>query len=78
MHGNIYRLLQCSAFDDVAYVQSFQFKRAETQTPGHAPSADEAVVLKLYMTLLALRAKIFWSRRGIWDTEDDVDSVRLD
>lgn len=81
IHANIYKLRQNSLYDDIALVSNFQFKRStdtlrKAQPETHAE--DEPVVLKLYMMLLVIRAKIFWSRIGFWDTEEDVDSLSLD
>lgn len=77
IHANIYKLQQNSTYDDLAFVLNFQFKRNEPLVPEfHAP--DEPAVVKLYMMLLVIRAKILWSKIGIWDTDDDVDAVLLD
>lgn len=77
IHNNIYKLKQNAKYDDIAFVLNFQFKRVEEVVRRLDPS-DEPAVLKLYMMLLLLRAKIFWSKIGIWDTEEDVQTASLD
>lgn len=77
IHANIYKLKQNSTYDDIAFTSNFQFKRTEALTPALDPN-DEPVVLKIYMMLLITRAKIFWSKIGIWDTDEDVQTVSLD
>lgn len=77
IHGNIYKLKQNSSYDDIAFVLNFQFKRAEGSVHGLDP-LDEPAVLKLYIMLLVIRAKLFWSKIGIWDTEEDVQTISLD
>lgn len=80
IHSNIYKLKQNLTFDDIAFVNNFQFKRMSTDLlqPPHSDPADEPVLMKLYVMLLALRAKIFWSRIGFWDTDEDVECINLD
>lgn len=77
IHANIYKLKQNSTYDDMAFVSNFQFKKVDAPTPKLNPS-DEPAMLKLYMMLLVIRAKIFWSKIGIWDTEEDVQTLSLD
>lgn len=79
VHANIYKLKQNSSFDDVAYVNSFQFKRSSEslQAPELDPEA-EPIFVKLYLMMLVLRAKIFWSRTGFWDTDEDIEFLKLD
>lgn len=78
IHANIYKLKQNLNYDDIAFVSNFQFKKA-VDAPQHVLDPDdEPVVLKLYLMLLVIRAKIFWSKIGIWDTDDGVEVVSLD
>lgn len=77
IHTNIFKLKQNTSYDDIAFVSTFQFKRVEGFVHRLDPS-DEPAMLKLYIMLLGLRAKIFWSKIGIWDTEEDVETVSLD
>ncbi|KAM9892939.1 hypothetical protein OXX79_009680 [Metschnikowia pulcherrima] len=79
IHSNIYKLPQNSQYDEIAHVNSFQFKRSAESL--HVPESDpaaEPIFVKLYLMLLVLRAKIFWSRIGFWDTDEDVEFVNLD
>ncbi|RKP30924.1 hypothetical protein METBISCDRAFT_15152 [Metschnikowia bicuspidata] len=77
IHSNIYKLTPSSVAD--AAVSGFQFKRAAdaVETP-KVIWADEPVLVKLYLLLLGIRAKIFWSRTGFWDTEDDVECLSVE
>ncbi|OBA23052.1 hypothetical protein METBIDRAFT_36256, partial [Metschnikowia bicuspidata var. bicuspidata NRRL YB-4993] len=78
VHSNIYKLPQNSTYDDVAYANSFQFKRPpDAVRPALAPEL-EPVFVKLYLTFLVLRARIFWSRIGFWDTDEDVEWLNVD
>lgn len=36
---------------------------------------DEPVFVKLYMMLLTVRARIFWSKIGFWDTAEDAETA---
>lgn len=83
IHANIYKLRQNALYDEFALVSNFQFKRSSEslRTPKALPQThaeDESIVLKLYMMLLVIRAKIFWSKIGFWDTEEDVECLSLD
>lgn len=78
IHANIYRLDQNSTFDDVAHVPSFQFNKRATEVTPRTPHNEEAVLIKLYQMILAVRAKLFWARVGIWDTDEDVEYAALE
>lgn len=79
IHSNIYKLQPNAQFESAVPVNSFQFKRAsmEIQPPVSSPE-DEPVLIKLYLMLLVLRAKIFWASIGFWDTLEDVESLNID
>ncbi|GEQ68988.1 hypothetical protein JCM33374_g2658 [Metschnikowia sp. JCM 33374] len=79
VRSNIYKLPQNRSFDDIAYVNNFQFKRSSEslQTPTSDPESEH-IFVKLYLMLLVLRAKIYWSRIGFWDTDEDVEFINLD
>lgn len=76
IHANIYKLQPNLSFEDIAFVLSFQFKKLDTLH--ELDPQDEPAILKLYMMLLVIRAKIFWSKIGIWDTDEGVDTIKLD
>lgn len=77
IHGNIHKLSQNRLYDDIALVSNI-FKRAEERVSRKTDLEDEPVLVKLYMMLLMVRARIFWSKTGFWDTEEDVECVMLD
>ena len=77
IHSNIYKLTPSQAAD--AAVLGFQFKRAQdAQETPKVIWVDEPVLVKLYLLLLGIRAKIFWARTGFWDTEDDVECLSVE
>lgn len=82
VHANVYKLQQNSTFDDLAVVSQFQFKKYDDRTnhdiKRYVSKNDEAILLKLYYLLLTIRAKIFWSKIGFWDTEEDSETVTVD
>lgn len=80
IHSNIYKIKPNPLFNDISSVSSsFQFKRSqELITTPKVVIEDEPIFVKLYLLLLAVRAKIFWSRSGFWDTEEDVESMNVD
>lgn len=39
---------------------------------------DESIIMKLYVLLLLIRSKIFWSKNGFWDHNDDVEELNID
>lgn len=83
IHSNIYKLSQNRLFDDVNSMSNFQISRLSER--GHHPHVtrrvspeDESTIVKLYVLLLSIRAKIYWSKIGFWDTEDDVTQLNLE
>lgn len=82
VHANVYKIQQNSSFDDLAFASQFQFKKYDDRSHLHArrevSAHDEAVLIKLYFMLLTIRAKIFWSKIGFWDTEEDSETVTAD
>lgn len=79
INSNIYKIKPNSLYNDVASVSSFQFKRSlETLISPKPNIEDEPIFVKLYLLLLGIRAKIFWTRTGFWDTDEDVESLNID
>lgn len=81
VHANVYKLQQNSTFDDLAFVSQFKFQNYDrhTHTVDRKVSGnDEAILIKLYYLLLTVRAKIFWSKVGFWDTEEDSETVTIE
>lgn len=81
VHANVYKLQQNSTFDDLAVVSQFQFKNYDRHTPSvnrTVAQGDEAKLIKLYYMLLTIRAKIFWSKIGFWDTDEDSETITID
>lgn len=77
VRSNVHKLLANRTFDDVAFAANFPFKRADLPLLPRLTPADEPVLVKIYLMLAVLRAKIFWSKIGFWDTDDDVKSLAL-
>ncbi|PVH13587.1 uncharacterized protein CXQ87_001695 [Candidozyma duobushaemuli] len=81
VHANVYKLQQNSTFDDLAFVSQFKFQNYDRHThtvDRKISSNDEAILIKLYYLLLTVRAKIFWSKVGFWDTEEDSETVTIE
>lgn len=81
VHANVYKLQQNSTFDDLAFVSQFKFQNYDRHThtvDRKVSSNDEAILIKLYYLLLTVRAKIFWSKVGFWDTEEDSETVTIE
>ncbi len=39
---------------------------------------EESKLIKLYIMMLLIRSKIFWSKLGFWDTIDQINEINLD
>lgn len=79
IHSNIYKISPNSLFNDTTGVSSFQFKRStESLVPPKVNIEDEPILVKLYLLLLGIRAKIYWSRAGFWDTDEDVECLNIE
>lgn len=79
INSNIYKIEPNSLYNDVASVSSFQFKRSLESLVVPKPNIqDEPIFVKLYLLLLGIRAKIYWTRTGFWDTEEDVECLNID
>ena len=39
---------------------------------------EESKLIKLYIMILLIRSKIFWSKLGFWDTIDQINEINLD
>lgn len=79
INSNIYKIKPNSLYSDVASVSSFQFKRSLESLVVPKPNIeDEPIFVKLYLLLLGIRAKIYWTRTGFWDTDEDVESLNID
>lgn len=46
--------------------------------PAVVDKHDESIIMKLYVLLLLIRNKIFWSKNGFWDHSDDVEELNID
>lgn len=91
IHANVYRLKPRNDFDEYALHSLFQFKRnisASGSSLTHQESApvakqpvessQEAILMKLYLMLLLIRNKIFWSKIGFWDNREDIEELNVD
>lgn len=79
IHANIYKINPNSLYNEIGTVSSFQFKKSqESLIIPQLRIEDEPVFVKLYLLLLAIRAKIYWSRAGFWDTDEDVELMNVD
>lgn len=79
IHSNIYKIKPNNLFYDASGVSSFQFKRSsESLVAPKVDIEDEPILVKLYLLLLGIRAKIYWSRAGFWDTEEDVECLNIE
>lgn len=83
VHSNIYKLTQNRLVDEVNTMSAFQFSKLNERSH-HVHSTrrvspeDESILVKLYVLMLTLRAKIYWSKIGFWDTDEDVTALNLD
>lgn len=41
-------------------------------------SVEEAKLIKIYMSLILIRSKIFWSKLGIWDNYEEIKEINID
>lgn len=58
-------------------------RRSSTQFNSVIPAknidrAEESKLIKIYVMLVLIRNKIFWSKIGFWDSDDSVSEVKLD
>lgn len=58
-------------------------RRSSTQFNSVVPAknidgAEESKLIKIYIMLILIRNKIFWSKIGFWDSDDSVTEVNLD
>jgi hypothetical protein len=91
---NIYKLKPNSSFDEFALVNQFgQFKINSGNTNQESVSSnlvnsnkkriqldvnEEAKLIKIYVLLILIRGKIFWSKMGVWYNFEDTDEVHVD
>lgn len=39
---------------------------------------EESIIMKLYILLILIRNKIYWSKIGFWDNVDDIEELNID
>lgn len=49
-----------------------------SQPKAKLDATEESVLMKIYVMLVLIRNKIFWSKIGFWDNTEDVEELNLD
>lgn len=49
-----------------------------SQPKAKLDTTEESVLMKIYVMLVLIRNKIFWSKIGFWDNAEDVEELNLD